>query len=248
MSGSFVMDQQLVQMSYEQEHASELQAAQRYSTLCRPEFDQKWPSCSSPRDAMTARATHSWSKSSRNSTPSRAYTFKKRKPLPGAYPRNFSPYTLTNSSNIRAVTLTSVEIRNDIFSIQQSLVREFSSLYFDEGTGQPGDKAPAEIVIAKQPIQVEIQQQRSVRRRFSTVLQAPTSEAEERRQIREAIKASRLESSHSAGLYAGRSSDHECVGNERSKDDMYISTKIQTSAQAAHLLRHVCSDQIFRTG
>ena len=122
------------------------------------------------------------------------YSFKKRKPMPGAYPKNFSPYTLFSTPATRAVSLSRPDIRNDLLLIQKGLVDEFSSKYFDESDGTmvvtPGREACVEVFKPK-----PVAQQKNVRvsrRAHLSVIQAPINEAEERRQLRAALKASQL--------------------------------------------------------
>ena len=124
------------------------------------------------------------------------YSFKKRKPMPGAYPTNFSPYTLVCTSATRAVSLSRSDIRNDLLLIQQGIVSQFSSKYFDESDGAtvltPGSEACIEVFKPK-PM-VNQKNVRVSRRAQLCVIQAPLTEAEERRQLRAAIKASQLDS------------------------------------------------------
>ena len=126
-----------------------------------------------------------------------AYSFKKRKPMPGAYPKNFSPYTLVCTSATRAVSLSRPDIRNDLALIQQGIAREFSSKYFDESDGTiqatPGPESCVEVFKSK-PM-VHQKNARVSRRAHLSMIQAPITEAEERRQLRAALKASQLDSS-----------------------------------------------------
>ena len=177
---------------------------------------------------------------------SRTYSFKKRKPLPGAYPRNFSPYTLECASNSRAVSLSHTEIKNDFLAIHQKMVCEFSSIYFEENA-TPGQESGVEVVFAN-PSMPSKPQQRVARRTTSTLMHAPQTEAEERRQIRAAIKASRLESARSAEIYSEKSCDEGTSALEWDTGRAFSPMEDKTCTRAASLLQQVCSGKIFRTG
>lgn len=129
----------------------------------------------------------------------RTYCFKKKKPFPGAYPLHFSPYKLANSSNPRAVSLSSSEIQKDLFMISQKTAIEFSSQYFDEVSVKSEHSSGTKIIVPRLP-KVPNFQQRIARRKTSNMLQAPQSPAEERRQMKAAMKASRLELEQSAAM------------------------------------------------
>ena len=178
----------------------------------------------------------------------RPYSFKKRKPMPGAYPKNFSPYLLTNTSTTRAVPLSRPEIRNDLKLIQQALAKEFSSLYFDEVTTstpeterQIDGPCPIDIPCQKASHQQPIQRRIPRKQNLST-FQAPMTEAEERRQLRAAIKASQIEASR-------RTESTDFARAElRMLDETYEAATNQEAVHGARLLRAVCSGRIFRTG
>jgi hypothetical protein len=62
-----------------------------------------------------------------------SFQFKKKKPLAGAYPPNFSPYRLTNTHAARnPVSLIRTEIAGDLRIISDALAEEFKSHYFEE--------------------------------------------------------------------------------------------------------------------
>jgi hypothetical protein len=169
----------------------------------------------------------------KNNTSARVYSFKKRKPLPGAYPKNFSPYLLNNISTTRAVPLPPSEIRNDLNLIQQAITKEFSSRYFDEVHSAQDiepqvnvpcqDNAPCEKASHPQRFQRRIPRKSNL-----SSFQAPMTEAEERRQLRAAMKASQLE--------AARPNDLEHLELRMLNENLSISTK-QEAVSAARLLR-----------
>jgi hypothetical protein len=139
----------------------------------------------------------------------RTYCFKKKKPLPGAYPVHFSPYKMVDSSNVRAVSLSNPEIRDDLHLIGEKTVFEFPSKYFDEVAVKSGHTSGIGVLITSRT-QVEPKfQQRIARRKTTFVFQAPQSPAEERRQVRAAIQASRLELAQSAETWSGRTCKSE---------------------------------------
>jgi hypothetical protein len=180
----------------------------------------------------------------KSNTSARTYSFKKRKPLPGAYPKNFSPYLLTNISTTRAVSLSHAEIRNDLNSIQQATTKEFSSCYFEEVTSAPDIEKQSGIPCQKHvPIQrashAQRFQRRAPRKPNLSSIQAPMTEAEERRQLRAAMKASQLE--------AARATDIERSEFRMLNENWSTATK-QEAANGARLLRAVCSGHMFRTG
>ena len=159
-------------------------------------------------EAMNTKAINSVTRESRTSVSAyeiRTYTFKKRKPLPGAYPRNFSPYLMKSSTSTSAVTLSRPEIKRDILAIQQAILDEFPSKYFDEAVGnseQKNDSVAVAEIHVKKPL---IARKGNPRARRSTlsVIQAPKTEAEERRQLRAAVEASRLGSVSRAEIRSG---------------------------------------------
>ena len=181
----------------------------------------------------------------KNNTSARPYSFKKRKPLPGAYPKNFSPYLLTNISTTRAVPLSRPEIRNDLNFIQLAIAKEFSSRYFDEVTTstpeterQIDEPCPIDIPCQKASHQQKIQR-RIPRKPNLSSFQAPMTEAEERRQLRAAMKASQLEAART---------DNFARAELRTLNENRNTAAKQEAVNAAHLLRAVCSGRIFRTG
>ncbi len=180
----------------------------------------------------------------KHNTSARTYVFKKRKPLPGAYPKNFSPYVLNHLSTTRAVPLSRTEIRDDLNFIQQAITQEFSSRYFDEVTSTPeierGNDAPRQhdVPCQKPPHQQIIQRRAHRKPKFSS-FQVPTTEAEERRQLRAAMKASQLE--------AARTNNIQHPESRTLKENWSPATK-EEAVNGALLLRAVCSGSMFRTG
>ena len=174
----------------------------------------------------------------------KVYSFRKKKPLPGAYPRNFSPYTLANTSTTTAVNLSHKETKNDLFTIQQNLTLEFQSQYFDEDAGQTSHERPVKNITTQLLAPTKINQ-RIARRNISRSLQAPITEAEERRQIRAAMKASRLESTQSSEPTFFMASN---TGNSPKEWDQASMSRNQKSDEQFHVLWQVCSEQILRTG
>jgi hypothetical protein len=122
------------------------------------------------------------------------YTFKKRKPIPGAYPLHYSPYRLASTSPSRVtISLSRQEILPDLLNIQCSLSSTFKSQYFDESGVNIGSSASIEanrdsVLLPKKPISRTIGRQRPKK---SNDLAAPQTLEEERRQIRAAIRASK---------------------------------------------------------
>jgi hypothetical protein len=122
------------------------------------------------------------------------FSFKKRKPQPGKYPLHFSPYTLENTTNSPAVSLARCEIRSDLEAIGQGMRNEFMSRYFDEimpmmdNQDQPANLHMNSLAVQRKNLL------HSSRRNTLSRIQAPSTEAEERRQIKAAIKASRFQS------------------------------------------------------
>ena len=135
----------------------------------------------------------------------RPYEFKKKKPQPGAYPRNFSPYLLTRASS-RAVSLSLLDIEHDLVTVQKQLANKFSSIYFEECAVAGNNQYPAAVIstYSFQPVKQRNYHQRVARRCTTTIpLLAPSTEAEEKRQIRAAIKASRLDPARSLAQDSG---------------------------------------------
>jgi hypothetical protein len=63
----------------------------------------------------------------------RPYIFKKKTPLPGAYPLNFSPYQLaSHHPSKNAVNLTPAEVYSDCKLLVTCIKTDFPSNYFDE--------------------------------------------------------------------------------------------------------------------
>ena len=177
------------------------------------------------------------------------YAFKKHKPQPGAYPKNFSPYTLSNTAGTRAVSLTRSDIRNDLLQIEQGMIKEFSSTYFEESSSASDVQNHAvEVIVFKPPSQ---KKERLSRRRTFSTIQAPTSEAEERRQIKAAIKASQLEREERplGKLDTAFESNHSsCALDSLSGPGKRFATRKEDVTVGPVVLRHVCSGKICRTG
>ena len=126
------------------------------------------------------------------------YSFKKKTPLPGAYPLHYSPYRLANpSSSNNSVSLTPAEIYSDCKEICEGARTEFSSKYFVEhgdggksGANPVDDYSDSKIAIVNS-VKRNPAPRYSGRRVLSSVyLAMPKSIQEERRQIRAAMKAS----------------------------------------------------------
>ena len=127
----------------------------------------------------------------------KAYTFKRKTPLPGAYPLHYSPYRLVNpSSSNNSVSLTPAEIYSDCKEICEGARTEFSSKYFAEhGDGGNSVAIPVNHPDSKTSIINSVKRnpapRYSGRRVLSSVqLAMPKTIQEERRQIRAAMKAS----------------------------------------------------------
>jgi hypothetical protein len=167
------------------------------------------------------------------------YSFKKRKPLPGAYPKNFSPYLLTNTSTTRVVPLSRLEIRKDLHDIHEAMANEFSSNYFEEVGTAPknGQNVEEPNQKPKNPFKI---QRRAPRRPNFCSIQAPMTEAEERRQLRAALKASQLEAK-------GMMDEHGCSKMRISDEEIGIASKQEASDDSVSL-RRVCRGHMFRTG
>ena len=128
----------------------------------------------------------------------KAYSFKKKTPLPGAYPLHYSPYRLANpSSSNNSVSLTPAEVYSDCKEICEGVRTEFSSKYFVEHSD--GHNYVANPVEDRSDLKVS--RINSVKRnptpRFSgrrvlssVQLAMPKTIQEERRQLRAAMKAS----------------------------------------------------------
>jgi hypothetical protein len=121
------------------------------------------------------------------------YSFKKKKPLPGAYPKKFSPYLLEYNSTTRVVPLPRLEIRRDLIEIHDAMAKEFSSHYFDEVGTAPTNEHNIEGTCQKPSVPMIIQRRIPRRSDFCSI-PVPMTEAEERRQLRAALKASQIES------------------------------------------------------
>jgi hypothetical protein len=128
----------------------------------------------------------------------KAYTFKKKTPLPGAYPLHFSPYRLANSSKTNnSVSLTPAEIYSDFKEVCEGVMNEFSSEYFaEDGHGCSSAATPIEECSETKISHINSVKRipaprNSGRRVLSSVqLATPKTIQEERRQIRAAMKAS----------------------------------------------------------
>ena len=176
------------------------------------------------------------------------YAFKKHKPQPGAYPKNFSPYTLSNTAGTRAVSLTRSDIRNDLLQIEQGMVKEFTSTYFEESSSASDVQNHAvEVIVFKPPSQ---KKERLSRRRTFSTIQAPTSEAEERRQIKAAIKASQLDKERLSVKMdtVSDSNSSSLASDSLSGTGQRLADLKEAMSKGNLLLRHVCSGKINRTG
>ncbi len=167
-----------------------------------------------------------------------SYSFKKRKPLPGAYPRKFSPYLMISESTTRAVPLSRAEIKKDLNDIHEAMAKEFSSHYYEESGTSPRNEKCVEPPCKKSSMPLK-NQRRAPRRPYFSSIQAPTTEAEERRQLRAALKASQLEA--------------ECGMDEngsrmRSWDRTSNICSIQQDYDGAKTLRRICQGNVLRTG
>jgi hypothetical protein len=128
----------------------------------------------------------------------KAYTFKRKTPLPGAYPLHYSPYRLANpSSSNNSVSLTPAEIYSDCKEIREGTRTEFSSEYFaeHEDAGISVATTVEELSDSKtlriNSVKRNPAPRYSERRVLSSVqLAMPKTIQEERRQIRAAMKAS----------------------------------------------------------
>ena len=125
------------------------------------------------------------------------YVFKKKVPLPGAYPLNFSPYRLSNlTTSTNAVRLTPAEIYSDCKEIHQAMKNEFASEYFaEEGSTDKSPAAPQDDFVAKLPSanwSMRASKPRSSGRRVLSSVQLPVPKSihEERKQLQAALKAS----------------------------------------------------------
>ena len=167
------------------------------------------------------------------------YSFKKRKPLPGAYPKKFSPYLLTNTSTPRVVPLSRVEIRKDLCDIHEAMAKEFSSHYFDEDGTAATNGYRVEGPGQKSPMPSKIQRRAPRRPNFASI-QAPMTEAEERRQLRAALKASQLE----AGVLMD---ENRCSKIRISDEKTHIAAEKEAS-EGSVSLRRFCRGHMFRTG
>jgi hypothetical protein len=188
---------------------------------------------------MKLSATSITQVNTKNAISSWTYSFKKRKPLPGAYPKNFSPYLLTNTSTPRVVPLSRMEIRKDLHDIQEAMATEFSSHYFEEDGTAPTNGLCVERTCQKSSLPLKIQRRAPRRSNFSSI-QAPMTEAEERRQLRAALKASQLE--------GGRMSDENGCSKMRTADENLDIAAKKEASDGAQSLRRVCRGNIFRTG
>jgi hypothetical protein len=156
--------------------------------------------------------------------------------MPGAYPKNFSPYLLTNSCTVRAVQLTRTEIKNDLNHVHQAIAKECCSQYFDE---VPTTLDNERIVDVTRQISSSTHtvQRRNLRRPLLSCGQPPMTEAEEKKQLRAALKASLAERAN------------ECDFQEYEKRTKNWDKLLKLEAMdGARLLRDVCDAHIFRTG
>ncbi len=167
------------------------------------------------------------------------YSFKKRKPLPGAYPRKFSPYVLINTPITRAVQLSRQEIRNDLNDIRGAIANEFSSHYFEEVGIAVTNEKNVEVTCQKPSVPLKIHRRAHRRPNFSSIL-APMTEAEERRQLRAALKASQLE-----GELMMNGHEYSRMRRGSAKTDIVADQEYSDGAKA---LRRVFTGHVLRTG
>jgi hypothetical protein len=164
---------------------------------------------------------------------SRPYVFKKKAPPPGSYPANFSPYRLSvSSSSNNAVRLTPAEVYYDCKKMHQAIKDAFSSEYFAEeggtGTSQPETLPSPKIAEpnSSNPIwSKRAPASRSSGRKVLSSLQLPIPRTiqEERKQLREALKASAEESKcfkRSIGTSRAPRAEHGIVSSSLPFEEM----------------------------
>ena len=158
-------------------------------------------SITSPLDGSTfqsRRQVYFRTRPNQKAVQAKAYKFKKKTPLPGAYPLHFSPYRLANlSSTNNSVSLTPAEIYSDCKEVSEGVQTEFSSKYFVE-VGDGGntvatpieDYSDAKITLINSVKRMPAPRYSGRRVLSSVQLAMPKTIQEERRQIRAAMKAS----------------------------------------------------------
>jgi hypothetical protein len=123
----------------------------------------------------------------------RTYSFKKKLPLPGAYPKAFSPYVMSGSGST-AVSLSRSDIKDDLNRIRDGVEKTFMSHYFDEAGLQHHEPATTPAPAARAPMRTSTTRRlsapRVARRSLATVIMVPLTLSEERRQLKAAIRAS----------------------------------------------------------
>jgi hypothetical protein len=127
----------------------------------------------------------------------KVYTFKKKTPIAGAYPNQFSPYRMQSGRSLKMpVSLTHVEINHDMKVIEQEYPQCFASAYFEEEVHSDPQNLTSPSCgtkSASNPDSKMIIYRNSARRRAPPTLQLapiPSTLQEERRQLRAAMKAS----------------------------------------------------------
>ncbi len=191
---SRMRDEQILPLS-EQEIAAEVKPLNGESTI----------SFSDDSTFQSRRKVCFWTRPDQNAVQAKAFKFKRKTPLPGAYPLHYSPYRLAKSSSANnSVSLTPAEIYSDCKEICEGARTEFSSKYFvEDGDGVDSVATPVEDCSDSKKNVVNSFKRNSAprysgRRVLSSVqLAMPKTIQEERRQIRAAMKAS-VESAASA--------------------------------------------------
>jgi hypothetical protein len=133
----------------------------------------------------------------KNSYKAKPYLFKKRTPIAGAYPSNYSPYRLASQHALNtAVKLAPAEVFSDCKLLRQGILQEFPSKYFEEPEAGYHDMEDSIKTYCKPPTTNYSQRRVSSSRYYnqrefsSQGLPVPLSVAEERRQLRAALQAS----------------------------------------------------------
>jgi hypothetical protein len=126
------------------------------------------------------------------------YRFKKKKPLPGQYPNNYSPYRLQSCQTSRSsiINLTQREIHDDVQTIQHRIAALHQSEYFEEAGVTAVSSYTSESSRVR-PIRPMKRMDRPSRSRARDIAE-PQSLEEERSQLRAAIRAS-MSASHFPG-------------------------------------------------
>jgi hypothetical protein len=145
---------------------------------------------------MSEEIYDSCSGQSKHSYRAKPYLFKKRIPIAGAYPPNYSPYRLSNLHALNnAVKLTPAEVFSDCKLLRQGILKEFPSQYFEELEGgypmedsnKTSSKPPMSNYSQRRVSSFRYCNQREL---SSKGLPVPKSIGEERRQLRAALQAS----------------------------------------------------------